>query len=99
LGALAALVTARFVLRRGATPVRTSVALIGAFAAYQATIFVGAIGFGGTENFSAEIISGVAMNDAFWFAGLLALHIALIRVVPVLSEAGAAANSLVPDRT
>ena len=87
LGALAAFAVAYGVLRHGATAVRTGSALIGAFAAYQAVIFVGALGFGGAENFSPAIIGAVALNDAIWFAGLLALRLVLTRAVPRLGTA------------
>lgn len=82
LGALAAFAVAYGVLRRGATAVRTAIALVGAFAAYQLVIFVGALGFGGVENFSPAIIGAVGLNNAIWFAGLLALRLALTRTAP-----------------
>lgn len=84
LGALAAYAVAYSVLRHAKTPGRIVAALAGAFVAYQLVIYAGAIGFGGTENFSPSIIGGVAVNDAMWFAGLGALRLALTRAVPAL---------------
>jgi len=49
-------------------------ALLSAFAVYQIILRAYAIVGGGAENFSAEIISAVALNDVLWFAGLCALH-------------------------
>jgi hypothetical protein len=85
LGALAAYAVAYSVLRAAKTPVRIVAALAGAFVAYQLVIYAGALGFGGTDNFSPSIIGGVALSDAIWFAGLGALRMALTRVVPALS--------------
>jgi hypothetical protein len=84
LGALAAYAVAYSVVRPAKTPVRILAALTGAFATYQIVIYAGALGFGGTENFSPSIIGGVALNDAIWFAGLGALRLALTRAVPAL---------------
>jgi hypothetical protein len=77
LGALAAYAIACSVLRHAKTPVRIVSALTGAFVTYQLVIFAGALGFGGTDNFSPSIIGGVALNDAIWFAGLGALRLML----------------------
>ncbi len=82
LGALAAYAAARVVTRRGATPASSVAAFAGAFIAYQLAIYIGAIGFGGTENFTSTIIAGVALNDAVWFAGLMALRMAIVRAIP-----------------
>lgn len=86
LGAGAAWGVARLILGSTATilSARTIMALGGAFAAYQVTIFAGALMFGGTENFTPTIIAGVALNDAIWFAGLVALRLALTRAAPAM---------------
>lgn len=89
LGALAAFAVAHGILRRSATAVLTIAALAGAFLAYQAVIFIGALGFGGADNFSTAIIGAVALNDMIWFAGLLALRLLLIRAVPMLRSPAA----------
>lgn len=86
LGAVAAFAVARWLVAPAATPVRTVAAFIGAFAAYQGVIYLGALGFGGTENFSPAIVGAVAQNDAIWFAGLLILHLVLARVVPMITS-------------
>lgn len=93
LGALAAYAVAHVVLRSGASPMRAVAALGGAFAAYQLVIYAGALGFGGAENFSADIIAKVALNDAIWFAGLAALNLALTRAVPALFSAQVARSA------
>ncbi len=82
LGALAAYGAARTVLRGNTSPLRIAAALSGSFVAYQLVIYLGALGFGGVENFSPAIIEGVAFNDAIWFVGLAALNIGLMRVYP-----------------
>lgn len=72
---------ARFAASRvGPNPaVRSAVALVSAFAAYQLLLRAYASVGGGTENFSAEIVTLVARNDLLWFAGLLALRFVLTR--------------------
>lgn len=59
---------------------RSLAALASAFAIYQIALRAYASVGGGAENFSAEIISAVALNDALWFAGLMALNILLARL-------------------
>jgi hypothetical protein len=84
LGALAAYAVANVVVRHSTTPIRVGMALVSAFVTYQIVIFGGALGFGGTENFSPAIIGGVALNDAVWFTGLIAVRVALGRAAPAL---------------
>jgi len=84
LGALAAYAVAHAVLLGGSAPLRTVAALGGAFVAYQLIIYAGALGFGGTGNFSPAIIGRVALNDAIWFVGMAALNLGLTRAVPTL---------------
>lgn len=73
---LAATVVARFTLDKVQGPVamRAAAALLSAFVVHQVLLRAYASVGGGAENFSAEIISGVALNDAIWFTGLLALR-------------------------
>ena len=73
---LAATVVARFTLDKVQAPValRAGAALLSAFVVHQVLLRAYASVGGGAENFSAEIISGVALNDAIWFTGLLALR-------------------------
>ncbi|MBK6706640.1 MAG: hypothetical protein IPG54_03820 [Sphingomonadales bacterium] len=59
---------------------RSVAALASAFAVYQVLLRAYAQIGGGAENFSAEIVSGVAINDAMWFVGLLALRWAIGQV-------------------
>jgi hypothetical protein len=73
---LAATVVARFTLDKVQGPValRAGAALLSAFVVFQILLRAYASVGGGAENFSAEIISGVALNDAIWFTGLLMLR-------------------------
>ncbi len=61
--------------------VRAITALVSAFIVYQLLLRGYAQFGGGAENFSAEIIRDVAVNDALWFAGLMGLRFALTRVM------------------
>ena len=76
---LAATLAGYGVARVGAAKVEGSVfrsvaALGSAFVVYEVLLRAYAQFGGGAENFSAEIVSGVAINDAMWFVGLLALR-------------------------
>lgn len=73
---LGATVVARAVLSRvrGPMALRAGLALLSAFVVHQVLLRAYASIGGGAENFSAEIIAGVALNDAIWFSGLLALR-------------------------
>lgn len=73
---LAATVVARAALTKVSGPVvlRAGAALVSAFVVFQILLRAYASVGGGAENFSAEIISGVALNDAIWFTGLMALR-------------------------
>lgn len=73
---LAATVVARLVAdnMRGVTALRAIAALASAFVVHQVLLRAYASVGGGAENFSAEIISSVALNDAMWFTSLLALR-------------------------
>lgn len=53
---------------------RSIAALAAAFIVYEVLLRGYAQFGGGAENFSAEIVSGVAINDALWFAGLFVLR-------------------------
>lgn len=56
---------------------RSLAALAAAFIVYEVLLRAYAQFGGGAENFSAEIVSGVAINDIMWFTGLLALRWAI----------------------
>ncbi len=58
---------------------RSITALASAFVVYELLLRAYAQFGGGAENFSAEIISAVALNDAMWFAGLMALRFLLVQ--------------------
>ncbi len=78
---LAAFAVARFTAdRMGSNAiVRCVTALVSAFVVYEVLLRAYAQFGGGAENFSAEIVSGVAINDALWFAGLMALRFILVQ--------------------
>lgn len=73
---LAATVVARLALDnvRGPASFRAAAALASAFVVHQVLLRAYASVGGGAENFSAEIITAVAVNDVMWFAGLMALR-------------------------
>jgi hypothetical protein len=79
---LAATVVARMTFENlnGAKALRAIAALIAAFTVHQILLRAYASIGGGSDNFSADIIMGVALNDAMWFAGLLGLRAIIVRV-------------------
>jgi hypothetical protein len=82
LATLAAFAVARFTASKMGSNVwlRGATALVSAFAVYEVLLRGYAQFGGGAENFSAEIVMGVAINDALWFAGLMALRFVLAQV-------------------
>jgi hypothetical protein len=76
---LAGLAAARFMAGsiKAGSALRSVASLVSAFIIYQVLLRAYAQFGGGAENFSAEIISEVALNDTLWFAGLMALRFAL----------------------
>ena len=76
---LVAYEAARFAVRSvgGHAVTRSGVALFAAFAVYEILLLAYAQIGGGAENFTIEIVAQVAINDALWFAGLMALRFAL----------------------
>jgi hypothetical protein len=82
LSTLAAFGVARFIIMRtdGHWALRSAAALASAFIVFEVLLRAYAQFGGGAENFSAEIVSGVAVNDALWFVGLLALRWTLAQV-------------------
>jgi len=74
---MAGFAAAKFVAAKAvgkAAAIRAPLALGAAFAVYQLMLRGYASFGGGAENFSAEIVSAVALNDTLWFAGLFALR-------------------------
>lgn len=57
-------------------------ALVAAFIAYEAVLFVAALFLGGLATFAPDVVWLIAKNDFFWFAGLLAARVALTRALP-----------------
>lgn len=78
---LAATIVARLVADnlRGAMALRAGAALASALVVHQVLLRAYASIGGGSENFSSEIISGVALNDALWFTGLMLLRAIIVR--------------------
>ena len=75
--ALLSVVVAAVVMKRAtAVPIlaRAALALVLGFAAYEAVLFVAALFLGGVETFSPAIIAQLALNNAAWLAGLIALN-------------------------
>jgi hypothetical protein len=79
---LAGFATARFVAARidAGSAFRSVAALVSAFFVYEVLLRGYAQFGGGAENWSAEIVSQIALNDTLWFAGLMALRFVLSRV-------------------
>ncbi len=74
--------------KMGSNPLLRSItALVSAFISYQILLRAYAQFGGGAENFSAEIITAVAINDAMWFAGLMALYFVLGRITSDMAPA------------
>ena len=84
--AFAALAAAKLVLGNGAKliSVRSLAVIAIAIVAYQAVMFVGAFALDGFESSTPEIVARIAANDLVWFAGLAALRLALVGVMPRL---------------
>ncbi|TKW77114.1 MAG: hypothetical protein DI543_17410 [Bradyrhizobium icense] len=82
---IAAIVAACVIQAGGALVLtRAVVALAAAFVAYEAFLFVFAGFAGGRENFSIDIVSRLAVNDAAWCIGLLAFRLLLGNAAPGL---------------
>jgi hypothetical protein len=79
---LAGFAAARFVSGRMVvgSALRSAASLAAAFAVYLAAMRAYAQFGGGAENFTLEINAAVALNDALWFAGLMALRFVLCAV-------------------
>lgn len=86
ISALAALGAARAVAGRAAqlTSWRTAAALAASIAAYQLLMFGWAVAFDGLESSTPVIVAQVALNDAIWFAALVAIRLVLTRAAPRL---------------
>lgn len=61
---------------------RLTAAFAVTFATYEALLFGFATIVGGRDMFTPGIVAQIAVNDALWFAGLLALRIALSSTAP-----------------
>jgi hypothetical protein len=79
---LAGFAAARFVAGRIAigSALRSVASLAAAFIVYLALMRAYAQFGGGAENFTLEINTAVALNDALWFAGLMGLRFVLSAV-------------------
>jgi hypothetical protein len=79
---LAAFAAARYVAARiqPGSSLRSVATLAAAFAVYLLLMWGYAQFGGGAENFTLEINAAVALNDALWFAALMALRFVLSAV-------------------
>ncbi|WNO54883.1 hypothetical protein [Stakelama saccharophila] len=68
----------------GATLARTAIAAVAAYVAYEASLYAVALAFGGVHTFTADIVLGLAVNNAVWLAVLLAAQRALSASSPRL---------------
>lgn len=83
LASMAAMMIARRVIgRNGGSAAHLAGAFLAAFAGYETLLFGFALVAGGTETFAPAIVLQILVNDAIWFAGLVALHLVLTRVAP-----------------
>ena len=82
---LIALAAARALAGRGGGPV---LALLGAFAAFEVSLFAYALAFGDPALFAPRIVALIALNDGLWFAALWLGWQVLARV-PLLAAAPA----------
>ncbi len=61
---------------------RAVLAFVAAFAVYEAAMYAFAVPLGGVETFTPAIIRMIGVNDALWFAGLMALHLVATSIAP-----------------
>lgn len=61
---------------------RAAAAFVGAFAAYEVAMYGFALMLGGTGTFTPAIVRLIGLNDAAWFAGLMALWLVATGVAP-----------------
>lgn len=87
--ALLAMLVARGILgsHHHLTP-RLLTAFAAGFAAFEGGLYGFALVAGGTGTFTVAIIAQILTNDALWFVGLIALHLALTRAAPGLFGTG-----------
>ena len=71
------------------SPVESQEYSLTAFAGYEALLYAFSFVAGGTEAFAWPIVLEILVNDASWFAGLVALPILLTRAAPGLFGRGA----------
>jgi len=84
LAGLASLLIAHVILRlrQSAKLLDLGLALLAAFAVFELVLYAAALFFGGTHNFTLEIIWLIGRNDLIWFAGFMILRFALVRGLP-----------------
>jgi hypothetical protein len=56
-------------------------AFAAAFIAYQALLFLAALGLGGTENFTVDIVAKLAVSDTGWLVGIAIVRYGLLRLI------------------
>lgn len=95
LASMAGLLVAIEVLkwRGNETLLSLGLAFAAAFTAYESLLYVAALFLGGLDTFAPDIVWLVAKNDLAWFAGLLAVRVALTRALPQFYAPKLAARS------
>ncbi len=83
-GAMLSFVAARMIAGRGAALPKVAAGFAGAFVAYEGSLYLVALAFGGLHTFTSEIVLGILANDALWLVVLLGAHTALASASPRL---------------
>ncbi len=83
-GTMLAWVAARTVAREGAPLLRVAGAAAAGFVAYEGSLYIVALAFGGIETFTPQIVLGILANDTLWLAVLMAAYGALSHSAPQL---------------
>jgi hypothetical protein len=81
LAALAATVaTAGILAREWPLAVRLVASFAAAFFVYEAVLFLAALGLGGAQNFTADIVAKLALSDLCWLVGIAIARHGLLRL-------------------
>lgn len=59
---------------------RLAAAFAAAFFLYEAVLFLAALGLGGTQNFSGDIVAKLALSDLCWLVGIAIVRHGLLRL-------------------
>ncbi|GAA4766152.1 hypothetical protein GCM10023219_09200 [Stakelama sediminis] len=83
-GTMLSYFVARKVAGENAALPKVLLAAIAAFIAYEGSLYIVALFFGGLPTFAPQIVLGILANDALWLAVLLAAHALLASTSPRL---------------